>query len=197
MRRPRRVRAARLYENALKPRRRCAQSDFIGDVHAARMKNISLALSLAAALLAGCGGGGSTGTAVPGGTTTTPTAPTTTTPLSTMTLNGGTAFVTAAQLPVYTFGGDTVANQSMCTVAGGCLAVWPSVTPPAGTLPTPWSSFTRSDNGALQLAYNGAALYTFTGDKPGVATGDGVQNFHLARPVATGTPTGPGTPGYP
>jgi predicted lipoprotein with Yx(FWY)xxD motif len=161
------------------------------------MKNILFSLGFAAALLAGCGGGGSTGAAMPGGTTIPTTPATNTTVLSTMTLNGGAAFVTAAQLPVYTFGGDTVANQSMCTATGGCLAVWPSVAPPSGTLPSPWSSFTRSDNGAVQLAYNGAALYTFTGDKPGVATGDGVQNFHLARPIAAGNPTGPGSPGYP
>jgi predicted lipoprotein with Yx(FWY)xxD motif len=177
---------------------RRAHGDFIGTLHDARMKNISLALALVSALLAGCGGG-STGPAVPNSGTPITTPPTTTssTVLSTMTLNGGPAFVTAAQLPVYTFGGDTVANQSTCTVASGCLGLWPSVTPPAGTLPSPWSEFTRSDNGAVQLSYNGAALYTFTGDKPGVANGDGVMNFHLARPLAAGSPTGPGTPGYP
>ncbi len=158
------------------------------------MKNFTLALGLAAALLAGCGGGGSSGAMTPGGTTT---PPTTTTVLSTMTLNGGAAFVTAAQMPVYTFGGDTVANQSTCSVASGCLAIWPAVAPPAGTLPAPWASFTRSDNGALQLSYNGAALYTFASDTPGVSKGDGVENFHLARPLAAGSPTGPGSPGYP
>jgi predicted lipoprotein with Yx(FWY)xxD motif len=189
----------RVHEDDVKTRPRSVQSDFIGGVHAARMKNISLALAFVAALLAGCGGGGSTGAvpgSTPGGTTTPPTT-TSSAVLSTMTLNGGPAFVTAAQLPVYTFGGDTVPNQSTCTVASGCLAVWPSVAPPSGTLPAPWSSFTRSDNGAIQLAYNGAALYTFTGDKPGIATGDGVQNFHLARPLANGSTGGPGTPGYP
>ena len=159
------------------------------------MKNITLALGFAAALLAGCGGGGSSAPMNNTGTTTTP--PASTTVLSTMTLNGAAAFVTAAQLPVYTFGGDTVANASACTVASGCLAIWPAVAPPAGTLPTPWASFTRSDNGALQLSYNGAALYTFASDKPGVASGDGVENFHLARPLPTGSSTGPGSPGYP
>lgn len=164
------------------------------------MKNISLGLAFVAALLAGCGGGGSTGpnyTAPVSTTTAPPSTVTGSTVLSTMTLNGGPAFVNSAQLPVYTIGGDTVPNQSACTVASGCLAVWPSVAPPSGTLPAPWTSFTRSDNGAIQLAYNGAALYTFTGDKPGVATGDGVENFHLARPLANGSTGGPGTPGYP
>lgn len=160
------------------------------------MKNILLALGLTA-LLAGCGGGGSSAPMTTPGTTTTPTTPTSATVLSTMTLNGGAAFVTSAQLPVYTFGGDTVANASSCTAASGCLAIWPAVAPPTGTLTSPWASFTRSDNGAVQLSYNGAALYTFASDKPGVASGDGVENFHLARPLAAGSPTGPGSPGYP
>lgn len=166
------------------------------------MKNISLALGLAAALLAGCGGGGSSTPVQPGTSSNSPSTPTTSptssnSVLSTMTLNGGTAFVTSGQLPVYTFAGDTVANQSSCTAAGGCLGVWPPVSPPAGTLPAPWAAFVRADNSQMQLSYNGAALYTFVSDSPGVARGDGVENFHLARPLAAGSPTGPGTPGYP
>lgn len=102
---------------------------------------------------------------------------------------GAPTFITSAQLPVYTFGGDTTPNQSMCT--GGCLAIWPAVAPPAGTLPAPWSSFTRSDNGQKQLAYNGQALYTFASDTALTATGEGVQNFHLAHPLATSQPAPP------
>ena len=165
------------------------------------MKNISLALGLAAALLAGCGGGGSSspyaGTPTQPAPSVQPSVTPSGTVLSTMSLNGAPAFVTSGQLPVYTFGGDTVANQSSCTAAGGCLGVWPPVAPPAGTLPTPWAAFTRADNGQMQLSYNGAALYTFVSDSPGVARGDGVENFHLSRPLAAGSPTGPGTPGYP
>ncbi|HEY4440904.1 MAG TPA: hypothetical protein VGN14_10625, partial [Candidatus Elarobacter sp.] len=67
-----------------------------------------------------------------------------------------------------------------CT--GSCLQVWPAVVASAGTLPAPWSSFTRADNGQLQLSYKGQALYTFVSDSPGVARGDTVENFHLARP---------------
>jgi predicted lipoprotein with Yx(FWY)xxD motif len=104
--------------------------------------------------------------------------------LQTQTFDGGPAFITSADLPVYTFDGDTT-DKSNCT--GGCLTVWPSVPPPAGTLPSPWSSFTRSDNGQKQLAYNGAPLYTFSGDSPGVATGNGDMGFSLARPLASAT----------
>jgi predicted lipoprotein with Yx(FWY)xxD motif len=106
--------------------------------------------------------------------------------LQTATIAGAPTFITSAQLPVYTFGGDTTPNQSMCT--GTCLAVWPAVAPPAGTLTAPWSSFTRADNGQKQLAYNGQALYTFASDTALTATGDGLQNFHLAHPAAA-TPT--------
>ncbi len=150
------------------------------------MKHISLAFGLMlTALLAGCGGGGSTSGYSP--PITTPPV-TNTAPLSTANLNGGTAFVTSANMPVYTFGGDATPNQSACT--GGCLATWPSIAPPSGALTAPFGSFTRSDNGALQLSYNGHALYTFVSDSPGVARGDNVENFHLARPQAASSPGG-------
>jgi hypothetical protein len=100
--------------------------------------------------------------------------------------------VTAAGFAVYIFTGDTTANQSNCT--GGCLAVWPAVLAPAGALPTPWTSFTRADNGQIQLAYNGQPLYTFVSDtQPGVATGVGVEGFELATPLPS-TPAPTATP---
>jgi predicted lipoprotein with Yx(FWY)xxD motif len=143
------------------------------------MKHIALSLTLAAsAFLAACGGG-----SAGGGYVAPQTMPTTTVAssvLQTQTLNGGPAFVTASNMPVYTFGGDTVANQSTCT--GGCLSVWPAVAATAGSLPAPWGSFTRPDTGTLQLSYKGQPLYTFASDSPGVERGDGVENFHLARP---------------
>ena len=146
------------------------------------MKNASLALGLiVSSLLAGCGGGGGS-YAAPGGsspitsTTTTPTAP-----LSTASINGAPAFVTSSNMPVYIFDGDTAANTSSCT--GTCLSTWPAVAPPSGTLTAPWASFTRTDTHALQLSVNGRALYTFVSDSPGVARGDNVESFHLARPT--------------
>lgn len=148
------------------------------------MKYTSLAFALiASSLLAACGGAGSSsksyGQPIPVVQPSPVVSPGSV--LQTAMLNGAPAFITAAQLPVYTFGGDTVANQSTCT--GSCLAIWPAVAPPAGALPAPWSSFTRSDNGQRQLSYNGKPLYTFTGDSALLATGDGFQNFHLARPT--------------
>ncbi|HEY4442225.1 MAG TPA: hypothetical protein VGN14_17325, partial [Candidatus Elarobacter sp.] len=125
------------------------------------MRYIALLAVAASATLAACGGGsagGGTGGnyAVPQPA---PTASSASSVLQTQTLNGGPAFVTASGMPVYTFGGDTTANQSACT--GSCLQVWPAVVASAGTLPAPWSSFTRADNGQLQLSYKGQALYTF------------------------------------
>jgi predicted lipoprotein with Yx(FWY)xxD motif len=158
------------------------------------MKRIMLVTILTAATaLAGCGGGGSSSTPTvsqnPGSHTGTSQGAV----LPTATIDGGPAFVTSAGRAVYTFDGDTSADQSNCT--GSCAAVWPPVTPPGGSLASPWSSFTRSD-GSTQLAYNGQPLYTFTGDRqPDEATGNGVQGFHLARPESSATPT-PGGSGY-
>jgi predicted lipoprotein with Yx(FWY)xxD motif len=162
------------------------------------MRYHAIAFAIITSLLfAACGGGGSTlGSAI------TPTAPrslatvppvappaTTNAVLQTATINGAQTFVTAAQLPVYTFGGDTTANQSNCT--GSCLALWPAVAPPAGTLTAPWTSFTRADNGQKQLAYNGMPLYTFASDTALTATGDNFQDFHLAHPAAAAAPPAP------
>lgn len=169
------------------------------------MKYVSMASAmLVSVLLAACGGGGSTmspsGVVPPA--VTSPQAPAApgmpaapappgapaspSSVLQTAVLNGSPTFITSAQLPVYTFGGDTVPNQSACT--GTCLTIWPAVAPPPGPLPAPWSSFTRSDNGQMQLAYNGQPLYTFISDTPLHATGEGVQNFHQAHPLASASP---------
>jgi predicted lipoprotein with Yx(FWY)xxD motif len=159
---------------------------------------------IGAVLSSGCsGGGGGSSTPVPGAPqvtatpinapTATPTSAPASTVLATQTIDGGAAFVTSAGLPVYVSSGDSP-GVSNCT--GGCLAVWPFVAPPAGALPAPWSSFKRSDDGAMQLEYNGAPLYTFAQDSPGVVAGNGVNGFSLARPLATATssPTAAATP---
>ena len=176
------------------------------------MKNVPFAAGvLLAALLAGCSGGGGGSSPTPtsprgGATTPTPTAAPTATPvaatptpaatatpsvLGTANFGGTTAFETSTDFAVYEFSGDTVANQSTCT--GGCLAAWPPVTVPANApvpLPSPWSSFTRSDDSVVQLTYNGKPLYTFASDtQAGVATGNGVAGFSLATPAAAATPT--------
>lgn len=165
----------------------------------ARMKNTSLVFGLiVSSLLAGCGGGGGTSAAPNPGPVATIAPVTTSNALATASIAGAPAFVTSANMPVYIFGGDTTANTSSCT--GGCLAAWPSVAPPSGTLSAPWGSFTRADNGAKQLTVNGHALYTFVSDSPLTAKGDGVDNFHLARPADSagdpGNAGGGNTGGY-
>lgn len=170
------------------------------------MKQLSIAFALAvSSLLAACGGG-SNNSMVPHTITSSPTqpgasvapAPTPTgapaapnSVLQTATINGSPTFITAAQLPVYTFGGD-VPNVSNCT--GSCLAIWPVVAPPAGTLPAPFSSFTRPDTGQMQLEFMGQPLYTFASDSALTATGDGFQNFHLLHPPAGSAPAATPTP---
>jgi predicted lipoprotein with Yx(FWY)xxD motif len=161
---------------------------------AARMKNASLALGLiVSSLLAGCGGGGGT-SAAPGSSSPVTTTTTTSAVLSTASINGAPAFVTPANMPVYIFDGDTAANTSTCTST--CLSTWPSVAPPSGkTLSSPWAQFTRTDNATVQLSVNGHALYTFVSDSPGVARGDNVESFHLARPADSAGDPGAGNGG--
>jgi predicted lipoprotein with Yx(FWY)xxD motif len=106
-------------------------------------------------------------------------------PLSTATLLGTPGFVNGSGFTVYVFDADLAqANASSCN--GSCAGVWPAVSPPNGTLPSGWTSFQRQD-GTMQLAYKGRALYTYVGDPaPGTTNGDGLTAFggvwHVARP---------------
>ena len=116
-------------------------------------------------------------------------------------LKGGPAFVDSKTgLALYTFGGDTVPDQSTCT--GGCLQIWPAHAATANDKASSgFTIFKRSDNGTLQWAYLGKPLYTFTSDTlSNNGSGDGVENFHIARPQASPTssptaqPTSPPSP---
>jgi predicted lipoprotein with Yx(FWY)xxD motif len=175
-------------------------------LHGSVMKNIiSPALGgVAVALLAACSGGGSSGTtpvvnSAPVVSTST-SAPQTASTLKTANVNGSPAFVTANQQPVYVDGADKT-DESFCTSVGNCLGLWPAVLAPSGTLSAGFTAFTRSDNGELQLAYNGQPLYTFIDDQMAdVATGIGIADpasdggtgtFTLAVPstAATAAPT--------
>jgi predicted lipoprotein with Yx(FWY)xxD motif len=113
-------------------------------------------------------------------------------------LKGALAFVDSRTgLALYTFGGDTVPDQSECT--GSCLQVWPAHAATAkDKASSGFTIFTRSDNGTLQWAYLGKPLYTFVSDTvSNNGTGDGVENFHIARPQASATasPTAQPSPG--
>lgn len=161
----------------------------------------SSAAMVAAISLAACGGGSGSGSGIYGGPpvvhpSTAPSSAPTSAPSSAPSpqsgnagdtkqaqIDGGTALVDAASgLALYTFDGDTSANQSNCT--GGCLSIWPSHAARSGETATGnFSILTRSDNGSLQWAYKGKPLYTFAADSVGAnGTGDGVQGFHVARP---------------
>ena len=186
------------------------------------MRDTFLAMLALSALLAGCGGGGSTGAnySVPAATTPAPTTAPTSTPtntptnapttapttapasvLSTTTINGSAGYVTPSGMTTYVFDAD-LAFTSGSSCGGACATNWPPLAPPAGaTIAAPWSQFTRSD-GKVQLAYNGRPLYTFIGDgAPGQATGDGVNAFgglwHVARPTSSTPTTAPSTPPNP
>jgi predicted lipoprotein with Yx(FWY)xxD motif len=81
---------------------------------------------------------------------------------------------------LYTNGGDTT-GVSNCT--GTCLSAWPAYQPTSSTttLPTNVTVIKRSD-GTSQYAYKGMPLYTFASDSAGQVTGDGISNFHVAKP---------------
>jgi predicted lipoprotein with Yx(FWY)xxD motif len=87
----------------------------------------------------------------------------------------------AKGMTLYTYGADTT-GVSNCS--GSCLAEWPiySAQNAPATLPANVTVITRSD-GSKQYAYKGMPLYYFTGDtSAGQVTGDGVNNFHVAKP---------------
>jgi predicted lipoprotein with Yx(FWY)xxD motif len=86
----------------------------------------------------------------------------------------------------------------LCT--GACLSIWKPLivtgTPKARSLPGKLAVVRRPD-GRRQVTYNGRLLYTFTLDKPGKVSGDGIRDafgghkftWHVARPSsAAGSP---------
>jgi predicted lipoprotein with Yx(FWY)xxD motif len=81
---------------------------------------------------------------------------------------------------LYTYGADT-AGVSNCT--DSCLTNWPiySAASAPSTLPANVTVITRAD-GSKQYAYKGLPLYYFSSDSAGQVTGDGVNNFHVAKP---------------
>lgn len=81
---------------------------------------------------------------------------------------------------LYTYGADTQ-GKSNCT--GSCLYNWPiyDASNAPASLPANVTAITRSDGGK-QYAYRGMPLYTFSSDSPGQVTGDGVSDFHVAKP---------------
>ena len=105
------------------------------------------------------------------------------------TINGQTVLVAASNgMTVYTFTNDTAGSgKSACS--GGCLTKWPALTVPAGSTATAGdgvtgalATITRTDDGTLQVTYNGLPLYFFSGDKaPGDMNGS-YPNWNLVKP---------------
>jgi predicted lipoprotein with Yx(FWY)xxD motif len=82
---------------------------------------------------------------------------------------------------LYTYGADS-SGASNCT--GTCISTWPAYQDTGATtgLPTNVSTIKRSDNGETQYTYKGKPLYTFSSDSKGQVTGDGINNFSVAKP---------------
>jgi predicted lipoprotein with Yx(FWY)xxD motif len=85
--------------------------------------------------------------------------------------------------PLYTYNADS-SGKSNCT--GTCLSDWPVYQDKGSTsnLPAGVGTIKRADNGQTQYTYNGMPLYYFTGDSNGQATGNGVEDFSIAKPAA-------------
>jgi len=82
------------------------------------------------------------------------------------------------QMTLYIFTQDVKdSGESVCT--GDCLVAWPALTVEAGETPTAGEgitgelgTITRTDDGSIQVTYNGLPLYFFQGDAaPGDANG--------------------------
>lgn len=91
--------------------------------------------------------------------------------------------VTARGLPLYYYRPDTVTRS---LVSGGLARLWPPLTSAAPTATGVAGMLTVvHDAHGGQVAYNGHLLYTFTSDRAGQVTGQGLQNFFVATPGLT------------
>jgi predicted lipoprotein with Yx(FWY)xxD motif len=94
----------------------------------------------------------------------------------------GSILVDPSGWTLYTFANDP-ADASACT--GGCTDEWPPLLADMGVaaapeLPGTLTAFPR-DDGAMQLAYNDAPLYYFSGDAvPGDTKGNGDEGMWFA-----------------
>src|SRR6516165_4619311 len=100
-----------------------------------------------------------------------------------------TILVNSGGLPLYFYRPDTAAKS---LVTGGVAALWPALTSAAPTAAGATGTLTVvHDAHGQQVAYNGHLLYTFTSDRAGQVTGEGVQNFFVATPGLTAIATSP------
>lgn len=153
-----------------------------------------------ALLLAACSSNSSSSTTTTMAPTTTSGSSATTTPTSGVVDSAtvgthGVVLVSASGATLYHYSPD---GTGAPTCTGGCAAVWPALTVPAGST-TPaagsgvpsadLSTVTRSD-GTLQVTYKKMPLYTYTGDSAsGQANGQGVGGVWFVVAVSGGGST--------
>jgi predicted lipoprotein with Yx(FWY)xxD motif len=82
-------------------------------------------------------------------------------------------------------------GKFICT--GGCLSLWKPLVVPAGVKPkgpVKLGTVKRPD-GRTQVTYKGLPLYSFNGDKPGEANGEGLKDvgtWHAAKVSSVSSP---------
>jgi predicted lipoprotein with Yx(FWY)xxD motif len=99
-------------------------------------------------------------------------------------------------LTLYFFAKDTSGDATACTDPE-CKGAWPPMTIPAAPAPAAPSgasgtvtSFIRSDDDQIQLAYDGHPLYYFAGDtKAGDTNGEGIGGLWYVADVAGTLPS--------
>ena len=96
--------------------------------------------------------------------------------------SAGPALTDPAGMTLYTYTRD-MPGVSNCN--GDCAAAWPPLAASASDQGAGDWSVIQRDDGKMQWAYKGAALYRDAQDKaPGDATGEGAANgkWHIAKP---------------
>jgi predicted lipoprotein with Yx(FWY)xxD motif len=139
---------------------------------------------LAAAFVAACSisgpsQGGASASASPAGNSPT---------VMTATAGGQTILVDGSNgMTVYTFASDVAGSgRSACT--GNCLVIWPPLTVRAGTTPTAGPGVTgtlgtiTTDDGSVQVTYQGLPLYFYDGDKAPGDTNGNYPGWNLVAP---------------
>lgn len=89
---------------------------------------------------------------------------------------------TETSLALYTFDQD---GEDCSACVGRCADNWPPVMAPPGSAALgEWKPITRSD-GRLQWSFRGRPVYSYRGDTPSKANGDGLGGqWHLVQPIS-------------
>jgi len=95
--------------------------------------------------------------------------------------SAGSTLTDPAGMTLYTYNRD-MTGYSNCNDA--CATAWPPFLAGADAKAAGDWSIVHRDDGKLQWAYKGAALYHYAQDKPGGASGDNAAGgkWHVAKP---------------